>query len=91
VKKQKKSISIEEVESAESIYKKICYGAQCHSVYVVGGAYNVAIAYEPVRRQKNTGEGGEDEVRYKKLENGDSMRSSIKQIASRGLVLRASI
>ncbi len=32
--------------------------------------------------KSNTGEGGEDEKRYELLENGDSMRSSIKQVAS---------
>jgi len=32
--------------------------------------------------KSNTGEGGEDDVRYNKLPNGDSMRSAIKQIAS---------
>ncbi len=32
--------------------------------------------------KSNTGEGGEDDVRYNRLPNGDSMRSSIKQIAS---------
>ena len=28
------------------------------------------------------GEGGEDPIRYEKMENGDSMRSAIKQVAS---------
>src|SRR5690348_654874 len=32
--------------------------------------------------KSNTGEGGEDEMRYEKLPNGDSMRSAIKQVAS---------
>ncbi|HXP12504.1 MAG TPA: glutamate synthase-related protein, partial [Stellaceae bacterium] len=32
--------------------------------------------------RSNTGEGGEDPRRYKPLENGDSMRSAIKQVAS---------
>jgi glutamate synthase (NADPH/NADH) large chain len=32
--------------------------------------------------KSNTGEGGEDEARYQRLPNGDSMRSSIKQVAS---------
>ncbi|MCC9000384.1 MAG: glutamate synthase subunit alpha, partial [Candidatus Contendobacter sp.] len=30
----------------------------------------------------NTGEGGEDPIRYTPLENGDSLRSAIKQVAS---------
>jgi glutamate synthase (NADPH/NADH) large chain len=32
--------------------------------------------------KSNTGEGGEDELRYEPLPNGDSMRSAIKQVAS---------
>nr|GFC68723.1 glutamate synthase 1 [NADH], chloroplastic-like [Tanacetum cinerariifolium] len=32
--------------------------------------------------KSNTGEGGEDPLRYEHMENGDSMRSAIKQIAS---------
>jgi glutamate synthase (NADPH/NADH) large chain len=32
--------------------------------------------------KSNTGEGGEDPIRYQKMENGDSMRSAIKQVAS---------
>ncbi|MDQ2862324.1 MAG: glutamate synthase-related protein, partial [Bacteroidota bacterium] len=32
--------------------------------------------------KSNTGEGGEDQIRYQKLPNGDSMRSAIKQVAS---------
>ncbi len=32
--------------------------------------------------KSNTGEGGEDELRYETLPNGDSMRSAIKQVAS---------
>ena len=32
--------------------------------------------------RSNTGEGGEDPIRYERLPNGDSMRSAIKQVAS---------
>ena len=32
--------------------------------------------------RSNTGEGGEESIRFKKMENGDSMRSRIKQVAS---------
>src|SRR5574339_981088 len=32
--------------------------------------------------KSNSGEGGEDEIRYEILPNGDSMRSAIKQVAS---------
>jgi glutamate synthase (NADPH/NADH) large chain len=42
----------------------------------------LAIAMNRLGAKSNTGEGGEDDIRYERLPNGDSMRSSIKQVAS---------
>src|ERR1700722_12320296 len=42
----------------------------------------LAIAMNRIGGRSNTGEGGEDEERFKPDANGDSRRSSIKQIAS---------
>lgn len=42
----------------------------------------LAIAMNRLGGKSNTGEGGEDEMRYERLANGDSMRSAIKQVAS---------
>src|ERR1700742_4500709 len=42
----------------------------------------LAIAMNRLGGKSNTGEGGEDERRYERLPNGDSMRSAIKQVAS---------
>ncbi|TAF49694.1 MAG: glutamate synthase subunit alpha, partial [Sphingobacteriia bacterium] len=42
----------------------------------------LAIAMNRLGGKSNTGEGGEDEQRYTPLDNGDSMRSAIKQVAS---------
>jgi len=42
----------------------------------------LAIAMNRIGGKSNTGEGGEDEERYKKDENGDWRRSAIKQVAS---------
>ena len=42
----------------------------------------LAIAMNRLGGRSNTGEGGEDPIRYKKLESGDSLRSKIKQVAS---------
>jgi len=42
----------------------------------------MAIAMNRLGGKSNTGEGGEDPVRYKPLPNGDSKRSAIKQVAS---------
>ena len=43
---------------------------------------NLAIAMNRIGGRSNTGEGGEEADRFSDLENGDSMRSSIKQVAS---------
>ena len=42
----------------------------------------LAIAMNRLGGRSNTGEGGEDPVRYETLENGDTMRSKIKQVAA---------
>ena len=42
----------------------------------------LAIAMNRIGGRSNTGEGGEDSDRWTKDENGDSRRSSIKQVAS---------
>ena len=42
----------------------------------------LAIAMNRLGGKSNTGEGGEDEIRYEPMPNGDSMRSAIKQVAS---------
>ena len=42
----------------------------------------LAIAMNRIGGKSNTGEGGEESDRYKRLPNGNSMRSAIKQVAS---------
>jgi len=42
----------------------------------------LAIAMNRLGGKSNTGEGGEERSRFKPMENGDSMRSAIKQVAS---------
>ena len=42
----------------------------------------LALAMNRIGGKSNTGEGGEEAERFKKLKNGDSMRSAIKQVAS---------
>ncbi|HKT14864.1 MAG TPA: glutamate synthase-related protein, partial [Allosphingosinicella sp.] len=43
---------------------------------------NLAIAMNRIGGRSNTGEGGEEPDRFKRMKNGDSMRSAIKQVAS---------
>ncbi|HEY5367926.1 MAG TPA: glutamate synthase large subunit [Hanamia sp.] len=81
-KKNRPSISIDEVEPAENIYKRFATGAMSFGSISWEAHTTLAIAMNRLGGKSNTGEGGEDEVRYKKLPNGDSMRSAIKQVAS---------
>jgi glutamate synthase (NADPH/NADH) large chain len=81
-KKNRPSISIDEVEPAENIYKRFATGAMSFGSISWEAHTTLAVAMNRLGGKSNTGEGGEDERRYDKLENGDSMRSSIKQVAS---------
>jgi glutamate synthase (NADPH) large chain len=81
-KKNRPSISIDEVESAENIYKRFASGAMSFGSISWEAHTTLAIAMNRLGGKSNTGEGGEDDRRYDKLANGDSMRSSIKQVAS---------
>ncbi len=76
------AISIDEVEPAESIYKRFASGAMSFGSISWEAHTTLAIAMNRLGGKSNTGEGGEDEIRFTKMENGDSMRSSIKQVAS---------
>ncbi|WP_028296107.1 glutamate synthase large subunit [Olivibacter sitiensis] len=80
--KHRASIPIDEVESAESILKRFATGAMSFGSISHEAHSTLAIAMNRIGAKSNTGEGGEDEMRYIPLPNGDSMRSAIKQIAS---------
>ncbi len=81
-KKVRPSISIDEVEPAEKIFKRFATGAMSFGSISWEAHTTLAVAMNRLGGKSNTGEGGEDEIRYDKMSNGDSMRSSIKQVAS---------
>jgi glutamate synthase (NADPH/NADH) large chain len=81
-KRNRPSISIDEVEPAESIYRRFATGAMSFGSISHEAHSTLAIAMNRLGGKSNTGEGGEDEMRYEPLPNGDSMRSAIKQVAS---------
>ena len=81
-KRNRASIPIEEVESAENIWKRFATGAMSFGSISWEAHTTLAIAMNRLGGKSNTGEGGEDEKRYELLPNGDSMRSAIKQVAS---------
>jgi len=76
------AISLEEVEPVENIFKRFATGAMSFGSISHEAHSTLAIAMNRIGGKSNTGEGGEDDLRYEVLENGDSMRSAIKQIAS---------
>lgn len=81
--KAAKPVPIEEVESVEKILKRFATGAMSFGSISHEAHSTLAVAMNRIGAKSNTGEGGEDEMRYEtKLENGDSMRSAIKQVAS---------
>ncbi|MDB4749373.1 glutamate synthase large subunit [Rubripirellula sp.] len=75
-------IPIEEVESASEIVKRFCTGAMSFGSISAESHETLAIAMNRLGGKSNTGEGGEDPIRFQTLENGDSKRSAIKQVAS---------
>ncbi|MSW06774.1 MAG: glutamate synthase subunit alpha, partial [Actinobacteria bacterium] len=76
------SIPIEEVESARSIIARFSTGAMSYGSISQEAHETLAIAMNRLGGKSNTGEGGEDPARYVAESNGDSKRSSIKQVAS---------
>jgi glutamate synthase (NADPH/NADH) large chain len=78
----RKPVPIEEVEPAENIYKRFATGAMSFGSISHEAHSTLAIAMNRLGGKSNTGEGGEDEMRYEPLPGGDSMRSAIKQVAS---------
>jgi glutamate synthase (NADPH/NADH) large chain len=78
----RESISIDEVEPIEEIMKRFATGAMTFGSISHEAHSTLAIAMNRIGGRSNTGEGGEDEARFQTLPNGDSMRSSIKQVAS---------
>ncbi len=75
-------IPIDTVESVESILKRFASGAMSYGSISWEAHTTMAIAMNRIGGKSNTGEGGEDASRFAPMANGDSMRSSIKQVAS---------
>ena len=75
-------ISIDEVEPAKEIVKRFATGAMSFGSISAEAHESLAIAMNRMGGKSNTGEGGEDESRFSPMANGDSKRSSIKQVAS---------
>jgi glutamate synthase (NADPH) large chain len=104
-----KAISIDEVEPAKEIVKRFATGAMSLGSISTEAHATLAVAMNRIGGKSNTGEGGEDPVRYRlekkgivikagqtmadiigadqvnadiPLQDGDSLRSRIKQVAA---------
>ena len=75
-------ISIDEVEPVSEIVKRFSTGAMSYGSISAEAHETLAIAMNRIGAKSNTGEGGEDPERFTPMANGDSKRSSIKQVAS---------
>jgi glutamate synthase domain-containing protein 2/glutamate synthase domain-containing protein 1/glutamate synthase domain-containing protein 3 len=75
-------VPIEEVEAAAEIVKRFATGAMSFGSISKEAHETLAIAMNRIGGRSNTGEGGEDEARFKPDPNGDWRRSAIKQVAS---------
>jgi glutamate synthase (NADPH/NADH) large chain len=75
-------VPIEEVEPAKEIVKRFTTGAMSFGSISKEAHETLAIAMNRIGGKSNTGEGGEDEERFKPDPNGDLRRSAVKQVAS---------
>ncbi|HEY1539596.1 MAG TPA: glutamate synthase large subunit, partial [Solirubrobacteraceae bacterium] len=75
-------VDISEVEPAKEIVKRFATGAMSLGSISRESHETLAIAMNRLGGRSNTGEGGEDPVRFTPDPNGDSRRSAIKQVAS---------
>ncbi|OGS92318.1 MAG: glutamate synthase subunit alpha [Gallionellales bacterium GWA2_59_43] len=103
IKSAGKAVPLDEVEPAKSIVKRFVTGAMSLGSISTEAHTTLAIAMNRIGGKSNTGEGGEDATRFRKLkageklsdiigkkrierdfvmQEGDSLRSAIKQVAS---------
>jgi glutamate synthase domain-containing protein 2/glutamate synthase domain-containing protein 3 len=82
LKKIDKPVPIEEVEPAKEIVKRFNTGAMSFGSISKEAHETLAVAMNRIGGKSNTGEGGEDENRFRPDAGGDFRRSAVKQVAS---------
>src|SRR6201997_4722585 len=82
LKKSAAPVPLEDVEPAKEIVKRFTTGAMSFGSISKEAHETLAIAMNRIGCKSNTGEGGEDEERFKPDANGDLRRSAVKQVAS---------
>ncbi len=75
-------VALDDVEPASEIVRRFATGAMSYGSISREAHTTLAIAMNRIGGKSNTGEGGEEVDRFKPMDNGDSMRSAIKQVAS---------
>ncbi|KAI5286795.1 glutamate synthase [NADH] [Ascosphaera aggregata] len=78
----RKPVPIDQVEPWTEIVRRFATGAMSYGSISMESHSTLAIAMNRLGGKSNTGEGGEDAERSGRMENGDTMRSAIKQVAS---------
>ncbi|MCP4449349.1 MAG: glutamate synthase large subunit [Myxococcales bacterium] len=75
-------LPLEDVEPVDAILKRFVTGAMSFGSISAEAHETLAIAMNRIGGKSNSGEGGEEERRFERDENGDLRRSAIKQVAS---------
>ena len=75
-------VAIDEVEPVEEIRRRFTTAGMSLGALSPEAHETLAIAMNRIGGKSNSGEGGEDPVRFKRREDGDWANSAIKQIAS---------
>ena len=78
----KKVIKLDAVESISEIRKSFVSPGISLGALSPEAHQTLAVAMNRIGSKSDSGEGGEDSSRYKKMKNGDNPSSSIKQVAS---------
>ena len=75
-------LDISKIEPIENILKRFGSGSMSHGALSKEAHETLAIGMNRIKGASCSGEGGEDEKRFSRLDNGDSANSRVKQIAS---------
>eukprot|EP00928_Gymnodinium_smaydae_P094426 TRINITY_DN792_c0_g1_i6.p1 TRINITY_DN792_c0_g1~~TRINITY_DN792_c0_g1_i6.p1 ORF type:complete len:2136 (-),score=409.08 TRINITY_DN792_c0_g1_i6:291-6698(-) len=79
---QRTPVPLDEVEPVAAIVKRFRTGAMSYGSISMEAHATLAMAMNKLGGKSNTGEGGEDPVRFELMEDGSSANSAIKQVAS---------
>ena len=75
-------IDLKNVEPIENITPRFGSGSMSHGALSAEAHETLAIGMNRIKGSSCSGEGGEDEKRFKILKNGDTSNSRVKQVAS---------